>query len=140
VPETLYTYDYAIVRLVPRVEREEFVNVGVILSCPSVQFLESRIELNEHRLKLLDPALDLELVRTHLAAIPAACAGGSSAGPIGELPQRRRFEWLVAPRSTIIQTSPAHTGRCKDPAAEIESLMETMVRFNSSSNRPPASA
>jgi hypothetical protein len=121
-------YEYAIVRVVPRVEREEFVNVGVIVSCPARDFLEARIEPDEQRLKALDPAIDIESIRTHLTAIPAICAGGPDAGPIGELPQRRRFEWLTAPRSTVIQTSPVHTGYCQDPEAVLESLLETMVR------------
>jgi hypothetical protein len=122
------TYDYAVIRVVPRVEREEFVNVGVIVSCPKANFLQARIEVDEARLRALDPAIDLESVRAHLASIPAICAGGPDAGPIGRLPQRERFHWLVAARSTIIQTSPAHTGRCEDPPALLERLMDTMVR------------
>lgn len=126
------SYDYVIVRLVPKVEREEFINVGVIVSCPSKEFLEARIDLDEQKVAVLDPTLDLETLRAHLAIIPAICAGGEEAGPIGELPQRNRFQWLVAPRSTIIQTSPVHTGRCEDPSALIEHLLETMVRRGSS--------
>ena len=122
------TYDYAIIRVVPRVEREEFVNVGVIVSCPARGFLEARIELDEQRLRALDPTLDVESIRDHLATIPVICAGGERAGPIGQLSQRERFHWLTAPRSTIIQTSPAHTGRCKDPTAALERLLDTMVR------------
>jgi Protein of unknown function (DUF3037) len=123
-----YSYDYAIVRVVPKVEREEFVNVGVIVSCPARNFLEARIELNEQRLIALDATIDLDSIRTHLASIPAICAGGEQAGPIGLLTPRRRFDWLIAPRSTIIQTSAAHTGTCADPAAALEHLLETMVR------------
>jgi hypothetical protein len=123
-----YTYDYAVIRVVPRVEREEFVNVGVIVSCPGKEFLEARIELDEQRLMALDSSLDMDAVRAHLAAIPAVCAGGAEAGPIGELPPRRRFEWLTAKRSTMIQTSPVHTGRGHDPTAVLNSLVETMVR------------
>ena len=123
-----YTYDYAIVRLVPKVEREEFVNVGVIVSCPGRGFLDARIELDEERLKAVDSTLDIESIRTHLATIPAICTGGEQAGPIGQLSQRKRFHWLIAPRSTIIQTSPVHTGYCKDPAEAIEHLLDTMVR------------
>src|SRR6185436_3764362 len=122
------TYDYAIIRVVPKVEREEFINVGVIVSCPARKFLEARIELNEQRLLALDPTLDVESIRAHLAAILAICAGGAQAGPIGQLTQRERFHWLVAPRSTIIQTSPVHTGRCNEPADVLEHLLETMVR------------
>jgi DUF3037 family protein len=122
------TYDYAVIRVVPRVEREEFVNVGVILSCQDESFLEARIELDEARLRVLHPALDLDAVRAHLATIPAICAGGEAAGPIGRLTRRERFDWLTAPRSTIIQTSPVHMGRCTDPRAAIEHLMRAMVR------------
>lgn len=122
------TYDYAIIRVVPKVEREEFVNVGVVVSCPARAFLEARIDLDEPRLMALDPALDLETIRAHLVTIPAVCAGGAQAGPIGQLTQRERFHWLVAPRSTIIQTSPVHTGCCRDPAAVLEHLLDTMVR------------
>jgi hypothetical protein len=123
-----YTYDYAIVRIVPRVERGEQINVGVILSCPDADYLDARIEVNEARLLALDPSIDLETMRANLATIPAVCRGGAEAGPIGELPPRGRFRWLVSPRSTIIQTSPVHTGRTADPAAALERLLETVVR------------
>lgn len=122
-----FRYDYAVVRVVPKVDREEFINAGVIVSCPDLSFLEARIELNESRLRALDPNIDLELVRKHLASIPKICLGGDDAGTIGQLPQRQRFHWLVAPRSTIIQTSPVHTGRCGDPAAALDHLVATMV-------------
>ena len=122
-----FRYDYAVIRVVPKVDREEFINAGVILSCPDKSFLEARIRLNESRLLALDPSLDLEMVRTHLETIPTICHGGDGAGPIGQLPQRQRFHWLVAPRSTIIQTSPVHTGRCSDPAAALEHLVAKMV-------------
>jgi hypothetical protein len=111
----------------PKVDREEFINAGVIVSCPELSFLEARIQLNEARLLALDPNVDLELVRNHLATIPTICRGGDDAGSIGQLPQRQRFHWLVAPRSTVIQTSPVHTGRCVDPAAALEHLVATMV-------------
>ena len=122
-----HTYDYAIVRVVPRVERGEQLNAGVILSCPEVEFLEARIQLDEAAVLALDPGADLEALRANLATIPLVCRGGAAAGPIGELPQRGRFRWLVSPRSTIIQPSPVHTGRTKDPAACLEHLMETLV-------------
>jgi len=122
------SYDYAVIRVVPRVEREEFVNVGVIVSCYERDFLEARIELDEARLRALDPTVDLATVRAHLATIPVICAGGEAAGPIGKLPPRERFRWLVAPRSTVIQVSPAHTGRSDDPAAALEWLLDNMVR------------
>ena len=122
-----FRYDYAVVRVVPKVDREEFINAGVIVSCPELSFLEARIKLNEARLLALDPSVDLELVRKHLAAIPTTCLGGDGAGSIGQLSQRQRFHWLVAPRSTVIQTSPVHTGRCADPIAALEHLVATMV-------------
>lgn len=123
-----YPYDYAVFRVVPRVEREEFVNVGVIVSCPARDFLEARVELDEQRVAALDPSIDVESIRAHLATIPAICAGGEQAGPIGQLPQRERFHWLVAPRSTTIQVSSVHTGRCEDPTEALEHLLNTMVR------------
>lgn len=124
----LCTYDYAIIRVVPKVEREEFVNVGVIVSCPAKGFLEARIELEEERLKALDATLDIESIRPHLASITAICAGGEQAGPIGQLSQRERFHWLTAPRSTIIQTSPVHTGQTTNPILVLEHLLDSTVR------------
>lgn len=121
------TYDYAVIRVVPRVERAEFVNAGIVLSCHAARFLRARIALDEARLLALDPNVDLDTVRRHLDAIPAICAGGAQAGPIGQLPLRARFHWLTAPRSTIIQTSPVHSGRCGDPAAALEHLLRRMV-------------
>ncbi len=132
-----YPYDYAVFRVVPRVEREEFVNVGVIVSCPAKDFLEARIELDEQRLMALDSGLDVESIRAHLATIPAICAGGEQAGPIGQLSQRERFHWLVAPRSTTIQTSAVHTGSCKDPTEVLEHLLNTMVRPARAAIDPP---
>jgi hypothetical protein len=124
-----YTYDYAVIRVVPRVERGEMINVGVILSCPDVDFLEARIELDAARLQALDASLDVETTRASLDVIPRVCRGGAAAGPLGELPQRSRFHWLVSPRSTIIQLSPVHTGRTGNPSATLEHLIETMVRM-----------
>ena len=123
-----YTYDYAIVRVVPRVERGERINVGVILSCVDADFLECRIDVDPPRLLALDPALDLDAIERALATIPAVCAGGEAAGPIGQMPSRARFRWLVSPRSTVIQMSSVHTGRTTDPAATLDRLLETMVR------------
>ncbi len=122
-----FRYDYAVIRVVPKVDREEFINAGVILSCPDLSFLEARIKLNESRLLALDPSVDLDLVRNHLDSIPTICRGGDGSGSIGQLPQRQRFHWLVAPRSTVIQTSPVHTGRCADPSAALEHLLAKMV-------------
>ncbi len=123
-----YTYDYAIIRVVPRVDRGEQVNAGVILSCADTDFLEARIYLDERALLALDAAVDLAAVRANLDVIPVVCRGGPEAGPIGLLPARDRFRWLVSPRSTIGQPSPVHTGRTTDPAACLEHLMDRMVR------------
>lgn len=124
----LRTYDYAIVRVVPRVERGEFVNAGIIMSCDVERVLQARIELDEAALLALDAGVDLEIVRSTLAAIPAICAGGAQAGAIGELSARERFHWLVSPKSTIVQTSPVHTGQCSDLHAALEHLMNRMIR------------
>ena len=123
-----YSYDYSIVRVVPRVDRGERINVGVILSCSEMDFLDARIELDEAALLAIDPAADIAAVRSNLDTIPAVCRGGPEAGPIGDLPPRGRFRWLVAPRSTMIQPSAVHTGRTSDPAASLEHLMERVVR------------
>ena len=122
-------YDYAVIRVVPRVEREEFLNVGVILSCEASRYLEARVELEESRVLALAPDLDVESLRRHLQTIPAICRGGAEAGPIGLLPQRARFHWLTAKRSSIIQTSPVHTGKCGDMPATMERLLQRMVRI-----------
>jgi hypothetical protein len=127
VPD-LCTYDYAIVRVVPHVERGEFVNAGVIVSCTSRGYLKAAVELDEPRVLALDPALDLQAIRDALAAIPVICAGGDAAGALGRLSPRERFDWLVAPRSTSIQTSPVHTGRCDDLDLALRRLMDKMVR------------
>ena len=122
------TYDYAVIRVVPRVEREEFQNAGVILSGPARGFLEARIELDEARLAALHPGVDLAVLREHLAVIPRICRGGADAGPIGLLPPRERFHYLTAARSTIIQCSAVHTGQCGEPREVLDRLVETMVR------------
>ncbi len=124
----LRTYDYAIVRVVPRVERGEFVNAGIIMSCDVERILKARIELDEDALRALDARVDLEVVREALATIPLICAGGAGAGPLGNLSARERFHWLVSPKSTIVQTSPVHTGQCDDPDAALEHLMKRMIR------------
>lgn len=123
-----YTYDYSIIRVVPRVDRGEQVNAGVILSCADTDFLEARIDLDERAVVAIDANVDLPAVRANLEVIPVICRGGPDAGPIGMLPARDRFRWLVSPRSTIVQPSPVHTGRTTDPSACLEHLMERMVR------------
>jgi hypothetical protein len=122
------TYDYAIVRVVPRVERGEFVNAGAIVCCRAADYLAARIELDEARLLALDPAADLAALRATLEAIPRVCAGGAAAGALGRLSTRERFDWLVAPRSSSVQVSPVHSGRCTDLDAALEHLMARMVR------------
>ena len=132
------TYDYAVIRVVPRVEREEFVNVGVVVSCSALDFLDAEIEVDPARIAILDPTLDLDMLQRHLASIQRICRGGEDAGPIGRLPPRERFRWMTSPRSTIIQFSPAHTGRCTDPRALLARLMDQLVRppRPSDENRP----
>lgn len=124
------SFDYAIVRVVPRVEREEFINAGAIVYCRAKGFLEARVELERGRLAALYPVADEAELDEHLEAIIRICQGGAAAGPIGELSQPERFHWLVAPRSTVVQTSPMHSGLCGDPARALEHLMATMVRLS----------
>ena len=126
--EKLCTFDYAVIRIVPRVEREEFFNVGVILSCPEQKFLEARIFLDEQKLKCFAPEFNPETIRHYLEIIPKICAGAKEAGIIGSLSQRERFYWLTAQRSTIIQTSPVHTGFCRDAREMLEHLYDKMIR------------
>jgi hypothetical protein len=121
-------FDYAVVRVVPCVERGEYVNAGVILFCRTRRYLGGRVELDAERVRALWPAADLDEIAEHLAVIPRVCAGGADAGPIGQLPLHERFHWLVAPRSTVIQVSPVHAGVSHDPDGTLEHLMATMVR------------
>jgi hypothetical protein len=123
-----FSFDYAIVRIVPRVERGEFLNAGVILYSPTAAFLDARVELDRARLLALAPDVDVAMVESYLEAIPKICAGGGEAGSIGQLGQGARFHWLVAPRSTIIQMSPVHAGVDQDLSAALERLFEKMVR------------
>lgn len=121
------SYDYAILRAVPRVEREEFVNVGVILFCLERDFLGARVAPCLDRVRAIFPGADVEAIEEHLAVVPRICEGGSAAGPIGRLSRRERFHWLVAPRSTVVQVSPVHTGLCEDPARALDDVFEKMV-------------
>jgi hypothetical protein len=123
----LSSYDYAVLRVVPNVEREEFINVGVILFCRPLRFLDVRIELDTQRLAALAPDLDLEMVKAQLDLFPRICVGGPDAGPIGKMEQADRFHWLVAPRSTIIQISPVHCGLCANPEAALDDVFEKQV-------------
>ncbi len=125
---TMHTYDYAVVRVVPRVERGEFVNVGVIVSCDATDSLKARIELDPARVLALDPGADVDAIRAALGAIDAVCADSAAAGALGGMTARERFHWLVAPRSAVIQTSPVHTGRTTALDDVLEHLFKTMVR------------
>lgn len=122
------TYDYAIVRVVPRVERGEQINAGVIVSCPTADYLAARIALDIDRLRAIAPAIDVADVEHALEIIPWIAAGDPRGGPIAQLPRSQRFHWLVAPRSAIIQTSPVHTGLCDDPDAVLDELVARLVR------------
>jgi hypothetical protein len=117
----LHSYDYAYVRVVPHIERGEFVNVGVILFCRTLRYLDAKIRLDANRIAALAPAFDLTHLQTHLDFIPRICAG---AGPIGQLGQAESFHWLVSPHNTVIQTSPVHSGLCSDPALALARLLE----------------
>jgi hypothetical protein len=121
-------YDYALIRVLPHVERGECINAGVLVCSTARAFLKARIELDEARLLALDPAADIPTVSAALDAFVRISEGGPQAGPIGQLPLRARFDWLIAPRSTIIQTSPVHSGRCSDLEEAMEHLLRRMVR------------
>lgn len=129
-------FEYAIIRIVPRVERGEFINAGVVLFCRSRRFLEAHVDLDAARLSALAPGLDLGAVADQLDAIVTVCQGGSAAGPLGLLPQHERFRWLTAPRSTIVQPSPVHCGIADDPRAALDDLMSRMVRAAVISHEP----
>lgn len=118
------SFDYAVLRVVPRVERQEFVNAAVVAYCPERKFLGARVHYDPARIRALWPQADLDLIREHLEAVPRICAGDETAGPIARLEQRERFHWLTSPRSTIIQPSPVHTGVCDGT----DSLMDRLER------------
>jgi Protein of unknown function (DUF3037) len=120
-------FQYATVRIVPRVERGELVNAGVVLFCRPLRFLGARTRLDEALLAALSPGCDPAAVRPHLAAVERIAAGDEAGGPIARLPQSERFHWLVAPSSTIVQPGPVHTGLTDDPAAELDRLFAALV-------------
>jgi len=120
-------FEYALLRVVPRPERGESINAGVVLYSPETGFLDARVHLDTGRLRALDPGVDPETVREHLQAVLVACRGGAEAGGIGMLSPRQRFGRLVAPRSTVVQPSPVHTGFSDDPEATLEHLLRVMV-------------
>jgi hypothetical protein len=120
-------FDYAAVRVVPHVERAEFINAGVIVSAPARRFLGCALRLDTGRLAALAPDADAAAIARHLEALRAVCAGDPAAGAVALLDQRARFHWLVAPRSTVIQTSPVHAGLCDDPEAALARLLQSLV-------------
>jgi len=130
----LSSYDYALIRVVPSIERGECLNVGVILFCRTRRFLGSLMDLDRSRLFAIAPDIDLALIQEHLDHFECVCAGGAHAGVLGELSQSERFHWLVSPRSTMIQTSPVHSGLCSDPDAALQHLLSTMVRLKGASS------
>lgn len=127
MPARKASYDYALIRVVPRVERGECMNVGVVLFCRTRTFLGARIALDETRLLAFFPSAEVEDIRAQLYAIAKIVEGDAEAGPIAALSQAERFHWLVSPRSTIVQPSPVHSGLCDDPAAALEHLFQTIV-------------
>ena len=120
-------FDYTIVQVVPRVDRDERINAGVILFCPAAAFLGCRIGLDERRLRALAPDVDVAAVNAQLDAIRAICAGDAGAGPIARLSPSERFHWLSTPRSTVVQPSPPHAGLCDDPKAALDRLFAASV-------------
>jgi hypothetical protein len=123
----LNSFDYTILRIVPRVERQEFINAGVILFCLERNFLAARVHFDESRVQALFPVLDLPLVKQHLEAFPRICAGSDDGGPIARLSRRERFHWLAAPRSTVIQVSEVHSGLCESPEFALDQLFRELV-------------
>ncbi|MEU6173791.1 DUF3037 domain-containing protein [Streptantibioticus parmotrematis] len=121
-------FEYAVVRVVPRVERGEMINAGVLVYCRARSYVAARVHLDEARLRCLDPAADVEAVRAALRAVECVCAGGETAGQAAGDDPGRRFRWLTAPRSTVVQPGPIHTGLTADPAAETERLLDLLVR------------
>ena len=124
---TPVVYDYAVIRVVPRVEREEFINAGVLVSCQAARSLVAAMALDPARLRALDPHVDVDTVERHLDAIVRICRGDADGGPIAALPARARFHWLTARRSAILQVSPVHTGRTADPEGLCARLLARMV-------------
>ena len=121
------SFDYVVLRVVPRVERQEFINAAVVVFCLEKQYLDARVYLDPVRLLALWPDADVDLIRQHLDAIPRICAGDPTAGPIARLSQRERFHWLSSPRSTIIQPSPVHTGVCDETGDLLDRLAKQFL-------------
>lgn len=123
------SFAYALLRVVPRVERGECINIGVVLFCRTRRFLDLRTAVDEVRLRALAPDLDLGAVHRHLELIRLVCHGDPAGGPIAALPQSERFGWIVAPLSTIVQPGPVHPGLSPDPAVALDRLLATMVQL-----------
>lgn len=121
------SFDYAVIRVVPRVERGEFVNVGVIVFCLAKKLLLSKIHADEAKLRALWPEIDMSVVQAHLEAFLRVCRGDADGGPIARMSARERFHWLVAPRSTTIQISPVHSGLCSAPEAAVDKLFHELI-------------
>ncbi|MFE3327923.1 DUF3037 domain-containing protein [Streptomyces sp. NPDC059176] len=121
-------FEYALLRVVPRVERGEYVNAGVVLYCRARSFVAARTHLDEAKLRALDPQADVLGVRAALQAVEGVCRGGQDAGQAARDDAGRRFRWLIAPRSTVVQPGPVHTGLTADPEAEVERLLDVLVR------------
>lgn len=126
-PAVLSAYEWCVLRVVPRVERCEFVNAGIVVYSQTHEVLASAVELDDDRVLALAPDLDLEVVQRHLALVAAVCAGEHA--PTAHLPLGQRFRWLTAPRSTMVQTSPVHTGLTADPLLDLAALLDRMVRL-----------
>ncbi|HEX5167761.1 MAG TPA: DUF3037 domain-containing protein [Cyclobacteriaceae bacterium] len=122
-----HLFEYAVIRVVPHVEREEFLNVGIILYCQAESFLHARFEIDEDRLKMLCSKLDFQELRDYVSSFEKICKGGENSGPIGKLPIAERFRWLTATRSTLLQTSPVHPGLCNDAGEMLKRLFENLV-------------
>lgn len=122
-----YLFEYAVIRIVPRVEREEFINVGVVMYCKKPAFLEMRFSLDNNRLSSLYPQLDPRELQCHLKAFKDICEGKADAGPISALDVASRFRWLTAKRSTVVQSSAVHPGFCKAPAETLQRLFDQLV-------------
>lgn len=123
-----HLFEYAVIRVMPRVEREEFLNVGIILYCPAQNFLQTMYELDQGRLHGFSRGIDLAELKERLHAFEWICAGGKGGGPIGKLPISGRFRWLTAARSTVVQTSPVHPGLCTDARETLARLHAQLVQ------------
>jgi len=131
-------FEYAVIRTVPRVEREEFINVGVVLYCRNQKFLKAKFEVDEKRLMVFSPNINMEKVCEYLNAFQQICEGNDQAGPIAQLPIAERFRWLTAPRSTILQTSRVHSGLCADAQEKLDILFQRLVVVAETDTMPPA--